>query len=346
VRLLLVVLAGCATAPAHPIPIAVLVDGDRAGIGDVSPHAVAGLELHDVALPAPSPPAPDDAAAVIARARSGFAGGDFDACRGELGNVEVGMLLARNERGLAARALVLGAACAWPDRAGAEMQAGKLASFGLELPDMTVPAELERLLGAAITAAGKAPRAPLAVTGVVGARLAIDGRPGGCALPCTVDVAPGDHVVAVEADGYMPAWRLVRSPDVATVALAQDAASPQLAALQWRARIGRGLPATDATGAALVARLAGDRRVAVLHGDTSLTAAMVVDGALAASVTRPRGDAPTALRELAYDSGVLHRPSIYQRPWFWIAVSGAVVAIAGAIVIVEYQPEIRTKAVF
>jgi hypothetical protein len=58
-----------------------------------------------------------------------------------------------------------------------------------------------------------------------------------------------------------------------------------------------------------------------------------------ASTTRGHGDATGAIRELAYDGGVLHRPSVFQRPWFWIAAAGAAIVIAGAIVAVTYKPE-------
>ena len=324
--------------------MAVLIDGDRAAAGPVS--KVDGLDLHEVTLPAPQPPATDDTNVAITRARTAFAGGEFSSCREALAKIDLVQVLARGDRNLASRALVLGAACAWPDKEGAQATANRLAGFGLDLPDMTVTPEIDRMLGAAITAAGAAPRHALAVDGVVGAQLSIDGRAGDCALPCTVDVAPGDHVLAVVADGYAPASRLVRTPDVDRVTLAEEPANTELAARQWRTRVGRGLPATDAVGVALLAKLATGSRIAYVHGDEAVSAALVVDGKLVASTTRGHGDASGAIRELAYDGGVLHRPSVFQRPWFWIATAGAAIVIAGAIVAVTYQPDIKTVASF
>ena len=335
--------AGCAATPTTAIPIAVVVDGDRAALGGGAAPRVAGLELREVALPAPPAQPADVVGPAIARARVAYQHGDLDACRGELAHVDVAAVLARGDRATAARALALDAGCAWGNRAteDARADAARLASLGLDLPEGIVPPDVEAVIGAAITDAGGAARAPLAVAGPIGARASVDGKPAGCALPCTVDVAPGEHVVAVDADGFQPVERAVRVPDVASVTLAPQAAPAALAAQQWRARVGRGLPAADATGAALLGQLASAPRVAYLHGDAQLAGALVVDGKLVATVTRARGDASGALRELAYDGGVLHRPSVWQRPWFWIAVSGAVVLAAGAIVAVTYTPHVR-----
>jgi hypothetical protein len=161
-------------------------------------------------------------------------------------------------------------------------------------------------------------------------------------VPCTKQLAPGEHVVAVEADGYAPAMQVVRVPDVAHITIAQPPAAAMLAAQQWRARTGRGLPAADATGAALIGRFVPDRRVAIVHGGPHLEGELVVDSTHVAAMERARGEAPDLLRELAYDGGVLHRPAVWQRPWFWIVVGGAAVVIAGAIVAATYQPPIHT----
>lgn len=334
----------CAPTPKNPIRVAILVEADPAGVGELAPRAVDGLELRMVELP-PPPPAPTDVnAPMITRARAGYARGDFDACRSELAKVDVVQLLVAENRALASRAITLEAACAWGAlaKADARTAAARIASFGLELPVSAVAPDVEQLIGTAVAAAGKEPRHQLAVQGETGARLAIDGRPAGCTLPCTLDVSGGEHVLAVDADGFMPASRLVRTPETTQVTIAQQPASAQLAAQQWRARIGRGLPGTDTVGVSLVAKLAGEQRVAVLRGGTRLEGAIIVDGALRAQALRDRGQGPALVRELAYDGGVLQRPAVWQRPWFWIAVSGAAVVIAGTIVWATYEPETRT----
>jgi hypothetical protein len=332
-------IAGCTPASVRPIPpisIGVL------GPGAASLPKVDGLALGAVALPAPRIPAVDGAQAQVARARAAYAQGEFDACREALARVEVVGVLARGEREVAARAITLEVACAFGAMAMEDARGGaaRLAGFGLALPEGVVPPDVEGLIGAAQEAAGKAPRTALAVRGEAGARLLVDGRPAGCVLPCTVDVVDGDHVLGVEAEGFAPASRLVRTPAAAGIEVAQVAADPTLAATQWRARIGRGLPATDAVGARLLGQLGQARLVYLDSGD----GALMVGGAV---VARAHGADPAAVvRELAYDGGVLHRPSVWQRPWFWIAVSGAVAVIAGGVVALTYHPPKSTSLVF
>jgi hypothetical protein len=340
----LLAVASCAPAPKHPIRVGVLIEGDRTAVGALEPRAIDGLELYSVELPDPAPVTVDDSAQLITRARAAYAAGDFDACRGELVKVDVMHLLVAANRSLASRAITLEAACAWGALARSEAKAAatRLASLGLELPETVVAPDVEQLIGTAIAQVGKAVRHPLAIRGEVGARLSIDGRPAGCTLPCTLDVADGDHVLAVETDGFMPTSRLVRTPETIPVTLAQEPASAQLAAQQWRARLGRGLPATDSVGVTLIAKLARDQRVAVLRAGTRLEGSIIVGGAVRAKAVRDHGQAPSLVRELAYDSGVLRRPAVWQKPWFWIAVSGGAIAIAGGIVALTYEPEVRT----
>ncbi|MEO7732915.1 MAG: hypothetical protein ABIY55_18265, partial [Kofleriaceae bacterium] len=231
---------GCAATPAHPIPLAIFVDG--------APPArlpeVAGLALHTLTLP-PSPPAePDHTAGPLSRARKAYAAGDFDACRAELARIDVPMTLAAGQRDAAARALAFDAACAWGGQAVtvARAIAAQLAAYGLTLPDAAIAPDIEAVLGEAIVAAGNAHAHPIAVRGEPGARLAIDGQPPACALPCTVDLIPGDHILAVSADGFADAHQQLRVAQAAPsdVELAQPVAPPALAAAQWRARAGRG----------------------------------------------------------------------------------------------------------
>ncbi|HEY0191268.1 MAG TPA: hypothetical protein VGC42_09125 [Kofleriaceae bacterium] len=344
-RVLALAVAGCGARAAHPIPVAVLVDGEPAPLLPAPPLPVIdGLALHPLVIPAAPRAAPDDTAAPLARARQAYAAGDFEACRGELARIDVPRVLAGGARDLAARSLAFDAACAWGQQAQATARglAARLASFGLALPDTQIAPDIEAVLGDAIVAAGNARAHALVVRGEPGARLRVDGQPPACALPCTVELVPGAHVLAVSADGFTDAMREVRIPDTTDVQLAQMPAAPALAAVQWRAREGRGLPAADAVGARLIAQLGGERRIAVLSPRSSgLTGALIVDGALAATATA--GDRASLIRELAYDAGVLHRPAVWQRPWFWIAVSAVAVGSAAAITAITYQPTHHTS---
>jgi hypothetical protein len=337
------VLAACAPMPKHPISVAVLVDGEPPALPATS---VPGLALQPFAL-APEPAAlADTTSAALASARKAYASGAPDACRTEIAKLDVPALLAAGKRDAAARALALDTACAFQGLAqdDAARAADRLAAFGLDLPADAVAREAEDLIVAAIAKASAAPRAKLTVTGEPGARASVDGKPAMCVVPCPLDLAPGDHVIAVESDAHEPAWKLVRVPEVTTIAIAQQPATAARASSQWRARIGRGLPATDATGASLLSLAARQSRVAYLHGGRELTGSLIVDGKLRASGTGP--DGPQLMRELAYDGGLLQRPKFYQRPWFWIAVTGLTLAASGAIVYVTYEPEKQTMVSF
>jgi len=339
------VLAGtaCAPMPKHPIAVSVIVDGEPSPA--LASTSVPGLALHDVALaPEPIPPA-QTITSELALARKAYAAGDADRCRTQIAALQISALLAAGNRNAAARALALDTACAYQGlaRDDADRAAARLAAFGLDLPADAVAREAEDLIVAAIERLGAAPRAKLVVTGEVGARVALDGRPATCVVPCPLDVTPGDHVIAVEADGFEPAWKVVRVPDVAAVAVPQSAATPVRASSQWRARLGRGLAATDATGASLLALATREPRIVYLRGGEQVTGTLIVDGKVRASGS---GRGPQLVRELAYDAGLLARPRTWQRPWFWIAVAGATAIVAGGVVYVTYEPEIQTMVGF
>ncbi len=339
---LLLMCTACAPMPKHPVAVAVFVEGDHA----IAETSVPGLAFHPVTFAPEVAPAADSIAPALASARKAYAVGDADGCRTLIAKLDVPALLAAGNRAAAARALALDTACAYQGLAqdDAARAAAKLAGFGLDLPADAVAREAEDLIVAAIAKASAAPHEKLDVTGEAGARVAVDGRPAMCVVPCPLDLAPGDHVIAVEADGFEPAHKVLRVPDVKTIAIAQQPATPQRASSQWRARLGRGLPATDLTGATLLALAAREPRVAYVHGGAQLTGTMIVDGKPRATGTGE--DGPRLMRELAYDAGLLQRPKTWQRPWFWIAVAGATAVVSGAIIYVTYEPEIQTMVGF
>src|SRR5258708_6090476 len=79
---------------------------------------------------------------------------------------------------------------------------------GLDMPaDVAAAApEVESLLARALKESAGAHKAVLAVeAGGSRARVSLDGRAGLCVTPCSLDVPPGDHVVAIDADGALPA---------------------------------------------------------------------------------------------------------------------------------------------
>ncbi len=340
--------AGCAASPARPVTVALVLD-DRAAVGPIASDAVRGLDLHPVDVPAPPPPPADVATPVLSRARTAYSQGEFEVCRRELASLDLGELLARSSRDHASRALAYEVACAHGAQARVEASAAaaKLARLGLELPDVVLARDVEAAIGEAIAEAGALVRHSLAVTGEPGARLTVDGQAAGCVLPCSVQVRPGAHLFTVDTDGFLPSHRWVEVAGETTIAMPQEAAPPQLAGQQWRARVGRGLPPADLIGAELLAKLAGESRVAYLHpaGEQQVMGWMILDGKVVASANRDRTETSALLGDLAYDGGVLRRPAVWKRPWFWIAVSSVALVAAGSVVALTYEREIVTKVV-
>lgn len=336
-------LVGCASSPKQTVPVGFVLDGDRTAVTDEP--VVKGLAVRAVHVPDPLPESTDETAGEVALARSAYVAGDFDKCRTKLAAIEVSSLLAKGLRASAARVLVLDTACAWGslDRAAAAVLAGRIAVLGLELPDLAISPDVERVIGDAVTRTGKAQRSKLAIDGVAGARVSIDGRESSCTMPCVVDLPPGDHVIYSEADGYQPVTRTVRVGDVDKLSVEMQPATPELAGHQWLARIARGLPAADATGAALIGRFSREPRVAFVHADTQLAGTLIIDGKPVASAVRRRDEVSTLLRDLAYDGGVLRRPSIWERPTFWIAATIGTALVGGALIWIFYEPDPRTR---
>lgn len=341
------VISGCGGSSAHPISVAVVSDA-RAATGPIAADAVGGLELKLLDLPAPAPPDVSVVTPTLARARTAYSEGEFDTCRRELGSLDLGALLASGARDQAARMLAYESACAFGAQAKTEasVAAATLARLGLEIPDVALAGDVEAAIGDAIKAAGTVPLRPVAVTGEIGAQLRVDGDPTGCTVPCSVRVRPGLHLFAVHGDGFLPSHRWIDVTTLGTVALPQEVAPPVLAGEHWRARVGHGLPPTDHVGATLLARIAG-QRVAYLQSnpDHNVTGWMILDGKVVATATRDRTETSALLGDLAYDGGVLVRPPVWKRPWFWIAVSSVAVVAAGTIFAVTYEPDIVTKVV-
>ena len=172
--------------------------------------------------------------------------------------IQVEHLLATGDRGLAARALTFDAACAWGAlaRSDAKTAAHRLASLGLELPDATVSPDVEAMIGDTIAQLGKQPHHALAVSGATGGRLSVDGRPAGCALPCTVDFPPA---ITCSPSNR---WLRARGPHRAYARRRRGHARPGAGIARARgaavARADRPRPAGDRSGRHRLARAAGE----------------------------------------------------------------------------------------
>jgi hypothetical protein len=358
---------GCAHRPA--LPITVIVDGTAAQVATVSaslsPDAVAELALRLAAVaPAENP---DLGATTVASAFQDFIAGDGSRCRERLAAVDLARLLAHRQRTVVARALLLDARCAegLGNSAAADARFEEFASYELELAEAggVLSPTLRSRFDRALAQVGTAPRMRVHIEGPVGGRLLVDGKPAGCALPCSQRLGRGPHVVAVEADGFALAWRKLMVEAATTVALPQTPATAEEATQQWHARVGNGFAPDDLVGLGLLHRLAKDDRTVYLRvtstapGGTSasagLTGALLVrrlgQGLGQETTVAARGHrlglaaAPELVRQLAIDGKILRSP----RPrWFWPVLVGSALASALVTAAILYQPETRTQLEF
>ncbi|MFO0595168.1 MAG: PEGA domain-containing protein [Myxococcaceae bacterium] len=339
-------------APARS-SVTVVVDGPRAAetrraLGTLT--LPVELRLVDLPPAAPLPP-PSPWPEKLAAARKLYVAARFTECLAELeGENVVPTLLADAERNLAARVLAWRAACHLGANQSPAAQADTkaLAAFSLSPPPdvASMTPEVESLLARAASQATPAAE-PLRIDSTPsGATVDLDGRPGACRTPCTVNVLEGPHVVRLSADGYTPAWRLV-SGVVPAVSL--EPASPELAAEQWRERNRRGEPLDSEASLKLLSTALRSPRLALVASEAAtpeaLRGALALDGVLTTRAAR-EADAGGLVKDLLVRGKVVEEaPPLYARWPFWLAVGGAAVAagVTAAVVVGTKQTVTRVE---
>jgi hypothetical protein len=302
---------------------------------------------------------------LLSGARQKYVNGDFSGClqllAGESLLVE---LLSSGRRELAARAAFWQIACRVGSGAmGAALErARQFAARGLEVPADVAAAtpEVESLLGRAIQESAEIHRLPLIVDAPpLRASLSLDGRAGVCVTPCVLEVIPGGHVIALDADGFLPVARLVPVKEGRTqVKLETTPASPEIAAQQWSARYGGSPLLYSEPSTRLLAQAIAARRLVLVNAegarDLRLRGTLAIDGAVRAQVERActpsslDAESKKLLRDLLINGKLLEpaRP-LYKRAAFWVplvlAVSAAVIA---ASIAATLNPDIHTRVGF
>ncbi|MFH0903421.1 MAG: PEGA domain-containing protein, partial [Pseudomonadota bacterium] len=275
----------------------------------------------------------------LATARRAYVSADFSLCLASLDRESVVRLIGEGRRSTAARMLFWRIAChvGAGSSAEAERDARSFAVFGLEVPGdaEAVSPEVESAVARAMMASAGLSRRPLRIAAdAPGAMVAVDGIPAVCAVPCTVDLMPGDHVVRLEGDGIVAESRLVRVESGGTdVKLVTTPAPPALAADQWKRRYS-GTPVVDsAASIRLLARAVRGRRLVLLSaeqqvGAIRLRGVLAVDGLVACREERVvksgvsstlDGEAEALIRGLFVQGRILEpAPPFYRQPTFWI----------------------------
>lgn len=306
------------------------------------------LRLTDAPTAPAAASAPSDWPARLAAARKAYVSANFADCLQQLeGDAAPTELLAAGERLLTSRLLTWRAACHLgaeqpePARAAAEA----MATFQLALPEdvgSTTP-DVEALLASAFTQVGAQPLSRVTITSTPeSAAVELDGRPGACITPCTMELLAGGHVVRLSADGYSPAWRSIS----ADAAFSLSPASPELAAAQWHQRNARGEALDSETSVKLLSTsLRAPRLMVVSAAGSTLRGALAVDGVLGARAER-EGDPEGLVRDLLVRGKVIEEaPPLYQRWPFWVAIGAAAVAagVTTAIVVGNRQTVTRVE---
>nr|WP_254380255.1 PEGA domain-containing protein [Corallococcus exiguus] len=276
----------------------------------------------------------------LQEARRHYINAEFADCLQQVGDEGVlPRTLSQGHREAAARWLLWRVACQVGLRREetALQVASELGVLGLELPaDIGVlPPEVGRVLVTGAEQGAARGRTTLRITSDSSpARISLDGRPGVCMAPCSMDVLEGRHVVRVDAEGRQFAVQVVsaRGPELA-VAFTTHPATPELAAGQWAAHYGASSANLDSAGSlSLLSTALRAPRLVLLTAEAEregyrLRGALALQGRAAARTERQgeeqalHGMTEGVLRDLLVQGQVVEpAPALYQRRDFWIAV--------------------------
>ena len=365
-RALALMTALCAAVSAAEAPrVTVIVVGAEAARVEAAMAASRDLPVELVIGHLPQAPAAEsDRSSLLSAARQSYVNGDFAGCLQSLSaDTLLPPLLAAGRRQLAARVLFWRLACRVGSGAlaAASDEARAFAALGLDVPADAAEAapEVESLLDRAIKEVAGAPKQPLAVDAPpLRASVALDGRSGACVTPCALEVLPGAHLIALDAEGYLPVARLVTVHGPTQVKLDATPAPPEVAAAQWSARYGGSPLLYSEPSTRLLAHAIAARRLVLVNvegsGELRLRGTLASDGTVRAQAERSAraGNLDAESRRLLRDllvSGKLFEPAkpIYKRAVFWVPLAAAVsAAVISASIAATLAPNIHTRVGF
>jgi hypothetical protein len=357
----------CATTAwaGEPPRVSVIVVGTEAARVEAAMIASRDLPVELVVEHLPRAPAPaTDRASLLPAARQRYVNGDFAGCLQSLdGDGLMPELLAAGRRELLARVLFWRVACRVGSGAlaAATVEAQQFAALGLEVPPDAAEAtpEVELLVGRALKEAGGQRKLTLEVDAPpLRAGISLDGRSGACVTPCALEVLPGEHLIALDAEGYLPVTRLVTVKERKQVKLEATPAPPEVAAAQWSARYGGSPWLYSEPSTRLLARAIAARRLVLINaegsGELRLRGTLATDGAVRAQAERTArsanldAESRRLLRDLLV-SGNVFEPAkpIYKRAAFWVPLALAVsAAVISASIAAALAPNIHTRVGF
>ncbi len=359
--------AACAAKSGPAVSVTVVARGDAEAVAAIKSGLARPVSPMVEARPADPPLEPEPAPAFadvdarLAAARAKYLSADFAACLREIsGEALLRDLLFEGRRSPATRVLLWRIACHHGAGSEADALGGArlFASYGLEVPSEVglISPQAEQILARAIGESTRAKRVTLAVTtNVSPASLSVDGSAGRCALPCSIDVAPGDHVFRVDADGATPAMREVRATGAAQISIPTTPATPALAARQWLSRYAAQGDVDSAPSLRLLSTAMRAPRLALLQADRDGEKVRLRGVLASGSEIVSRGErrvddvgAETSalLRDLLVRGKVIETAPLVKRPAFWGALAAGILLTGAASVALLYEPPTRTRVEF
>ncbi len=359
-------MAMCGSAWAgEPPRVTLIVIGSEAARVETAMAASRDLPVELVVGHLPQAPAPTaDRSPLLPAARQKYVNGDFAGCLQSLSaDGLMSELLAAGRRELLARVLFWRVACRVGSGAlpAATSEAVQFAALGLEVPADAAEAtpEVESLLVRALKESATLGKLTLEVDAPpLRAGVSLDGRPGACVTPCSLEVLPGEHLIALDAEGYLPVARMVAMKERTQVKLEVTPAPPEVAAEQWSARYGGSALLYSEPSTRLLAQAIAARRLVLINaegtGELRLRGTLATDGTVRAQAERAArpasldAEARRLLRDLLV-SGKVFEPAkpIYKRAAFWVPLALAVsAAVISASIAATLAPNIHTRVGF
>ena len=309
-----------------------------------------------------SEPELPDAKAKLERLHGLYVEADFARCLSLLNDfdLQADEWLRRGQKREAAQILVLHAACA--------LGAGELALVRESLERLFVAGldpgrlrettpELQRLAEEMAQEVKKRQYVELRIesSSTAGALLDVDGRRGLCAIPCTLKLRPGVHLIQARLLGYEDQFRVLqlaaRPRTSVSFRLHRAAAATlkrQLAAESARfpgpdaEPFARALCEAEGTALALLVWRQDERVYAAMY-DRKLAKFVLRSSAEKAEGASAESAVAAALRE--WRLRIQGKP-LWKRPWFWVSVVGGAAAAALTVYFTTRPDERRFDLAF
>jgi len=269
-------------------------------------------------------------------------------------DLDLDQILAAGRVDIAARLLVLSAACA--EGAGdlnvaeAFLRRAFLLDLDLTPPLRETTPELQAIAERIRTETNQLPTLEIPLqTRPTGLPISIDGRPACSSTPCSVTLRPGPHLIQASALGYEPRQETRAIQDASPIQLTLEPASAPASLAQLRLTLNHqpdpsSLSFTRAASTAFASRV-----VLLLWQSDGAHFAAIYDRATDHVVAQTRTETgPLLAAQSVYAEwrGDAIPPPLVRNPWFWTGTVGvAILAGVGAWFFARPENVVRTSTI-